>query len=93
MYQSQGRVIGEQKPSGAEKKVVAASAKGEFADLRSGQAEADNPAKGADWGYAKRVRAKLLIELLTAQRTLNGRPARAVKLIGARICGPLRPKR
>ena len=84
-----GHSLSEEKLSGAERKVLAASVKGALTDLRTGKAEADDPANGAKWGVARRIRAELLIELLTAQRHPDGRPARAVKLIGARITGSL----
>ena len=69
--------------------MLAASIKGVPTDLRIGKAEDDNPAIGAKWGISRRIRAELLIELLTGQRYPSGRPARAIKLIGARITGSL----
>ena len=81
--------LSEGKLTGAERKALAGSVKGAITDLRTGTAEADDPATGTEWGVARRIRAGLLIELLTAQRHLDGRPARAVKLIGARITGSL----
>ena len=83
------RVVDQEKLSGAERKLLAASLQGTLADLRTGRAEADDPATGANWRIARRVRAELLIELLTGQGHPNGRPVRAVKLAGARITGSL----
>jgi hypothetical protein len=84
-----GHALSEEKLTGAERKLLAASVEGTLTDLRTGNAGANNPAAGAKWGVARRIRAKLLVGLLTAQRHADSRPARAVKLIGARITGSL----
>jgi hypothetical protein len=84
-----GHIPSEEKLSGAERRLVAAAAKGTMADLRTGDAEADDPKTGAKWGTGRQIRAELLTELLTGQRNPGGRPARIIKLTGARITGSL----
>ncbi len=58
---------------------------GEPVDLRSGNAELDDPVQGAEWGPERTVRAELIYELLVS----DARSPRAVVLRGARISGGL----
>jgi hypothetical protein len=58
---------------------------GETVDLRSGNAELDDPVRGAKWGPERTVRAELIYELLVRYAT----SPRAVVLRGARISGGL----
>lgn len=58
---------------------------GEPVDLRSGDAELDDPVQGAEWGPERTVRAELIYELLVS----DARSPRAVVLRGARISGGL----
>jgi hypothetical protein len=78
----------EEKLGDAERKLLAAVTTGTLVDLRAGDAEVDDPARAADWGDDRTVRAELLAELLTGERTPPGGRLRAVKLRGARITGP-----
>ena len=58
-------------------------------DLRADDAELDDPARGANWGADRQIRAAFLIELLTGRRSPNGKSPRIVKLRGVRITGSL----
>src|SRR5215211_5746209 len=58
---------------------------GESLDLRSGDADLDDPARGAEWGRERTVRAGVLYQLLVR----DARKSRAVVLHGARISGGL----
>jgi len=79
----------DKKLSDAERTLLDAVITGTLADLQIGDAELDNPAQAAAWGADRTVRAELLAELLTGERTPQGGQLRAVKLRGARITGPL----
>jgi hypothetical protein len=72
-----------------ERKLFAGVADGTLTDLRTGKAEADDPAAGAKWGDSRQIRAQLLAELLTGTRGSDRTRPRAIKLRGARITGPL----
>jgi hypothetical protein len=65
-----------------------AIATGALVDLRTGQHEADDPARGATWEEPRTVHAELLAELLTQPVEGERRP-RALRLAGARITGAL----
>jgi hypothetical protein len=58
---------------------------GESLDLRSGHADLDDPARGAEWGPERTVRAEVLYQLLVR----DARKSRAVVLLGTRISGGL----
>jgi hypothetical protein len=73
---------------GAEEQLRLAIATGTLVDLRTGQAEADNPARGATWDHPRTVRASLLAELLIQPGEEKQRP-RGLRLAGARITGTL----
>jgi hypothetical protein len=72
-----------------ERELMHAVASGALVDLRVGVADRDDPARGADWGADRTVRAALLVELLIGARTPGAGRPRAVKLCGARISGVL----
>ena len=72
-----------------ERHIVEAACTGQPIDLRVGDTERDDPAKGAGWDHARTVRAELLIELLTAERIPGSGRSRAIKIHGASITGPL----
>jgi hypothetical protein len=66
-----------------------AASAGTLVDLQPDQPDAD-VAQRASWSDRYAIRAELLVELLTDAKTPPGTPrARAVKLRGARITGPL----
>ncbi|WP_433476212.1 hypothetical protein ACQPZP_03690 [Spirillospora sp. CA-142024] len=65
-----------------------AAATGTLVDLRTGDPQRDDPARGAAWGPERVVRAEVLADLLTGRRVPDG-GLRAVKLRGARITGAL----
>jgi hypothetical protein len=60
---------------------------GQLVDLRTGQPEQDDPARGGEWETRRVVAAALLTDLLTSPGS-SGRP-RALRLAGARIVGIL----
>lgn len=67
----------------AEQQLVHAASHGLAADLRGSEALRD-PGSGTSWGPERTIRAELLAQLLT------GSEARApLRLLGARITGPL----
>jgi hypothetical protein len=61
---------------------------GELVDLRSGDAMADDPARGGDWGVGRTVPAQTLLDLLTPPVDA-GVVKRGLRLAGARITGLL----
>jgi hypothetical protein len=65
-----------------------AIATGALVDLRTGQTEADDPARGGTWEQPRIGRAELLAELLTQHAEGQRRP-RALRLADARITGAL----
>jgi hypothetical protein len=62
---------------------------GTLVELPLGAPAADDPAKGANWGEDRQVRAQLLVELLTGRTSPNDARPRALKLASARITGTL----
>jgi adhesin HecA-like repeat protein len=80
-------VISDEQLSEPERRIMSAARTGELVDLSVGDAEHDDPAHGATWDGARTVRAEMLIELLTAERT----PSRpwAIRVKSARIIGQL----
>jgi len=73
--------------SPAEQQMLTAAIIGALIDLQTGDAS-DDPAQGERWDTSRQIRATLLAELLTGKRH-GDKTARAVKLRGARITGPL----
>jgi hypothetical protein len=84
-----GLLLDDHDLSEAERGALEAIARGDAADLRTGQADADDPERGSTWGADRTVRADLLIDLLTGRRVPEGPPLRGVGLIGVRITGSL----
>jgi len=81
------RALGRLTPT--ERRICTAFPTGAEVDLRTGDAQIDDPAGAADWPPARVVRAEVLAALLLgAGRTFPGRVA-ALRLRGARITGPL----
>ncbi|MDQ0936898.1 membrane-associated oxidoreductase [Streptomyces turgidiscabies] len=72
----------------AEERVWRAFPKGEPVDFREGDAEADNPDNGSDWGPERTVRASVLRALLLSAPHLAGEIPR-LRLSGARVTGHL----
>ncbi|MEO3808955.1 hypothetical protein ABGB17_08125 [Sphaerisporangium sp. B11E5] len=71
----------------AERRVWEAYPTGAWVDLRTGDAERDDPAHGGRWGRERTVRAEVLTALLLgAQSPEDGRVA-GLRLAGARITG------
>src|SRR5579872_5499941 len=75
--------------SDAERELMGKATTGDLADVRAGEPELDNPARGADWAPGRTVRADQLGAVLTGERTSEGGGLRAVRLRGARITGRL----
>jgi hypothetical protein len=72
-----------------ERRICTAFPTGAEVDLRSGDAQVDDPANADDWPASRSVRAEVLSALLLgASRESPGRVA-ALRLRGARITGPL----
>jgi hypothetical protein len=80
-------VLTQQEPADVEQRIRQAAQTGRLVDLSTGTREQDDPTQGTTWSTARTVPAELLVELLTTKPD-DGR-ARAVKLRGARITGPL----
>ena len=76
-------------PTPAERKLIAAAAKGEIADFRTGDKDRDDPANGANWGSDRTIRAEILC--LLATRTVPDWPLHwhGILLVGARITGSI----
>lgn len=75
--------------SEAERLVWARVESGELVDCRVGDPEEDHPANGAGWGEERRVRAELLIQLVSSERRASDPQPRALRLRRARISGEL----
>lgn len=81
------RALGRLTPT--ERRVCTAFPTGAEVDLRTGDAQIDDPANADDWPATRTVRAEVLAALLLgAGRAFPGRVA-ALRLRGARITGPL----
>ena len=76
-------------PTPAEQKLIDAAAKGETADYRVGDKQADDPANGADWGEDRTLRAEILYDLCTGARPEWKLRAKGIRAVGARITGLL----
>jgi hypothetical protein len=72
-----------------ERAVWEAVESGKLVDLRLGDPDRDDPAKGATWDSDRQVRAQLLYELLRGVSKPKDTPPRALKLAGAWITGAL----
>ncbi len=73
----------------AERLAWDAFASGRWADLRTGDAEADDPRRGATWGAERVVRAEVLRSLLLGARQAEPGSAPGIRLRGARVVGRL----
>ncbi len=73
----------------AERLVWDAFASGRWADLRTGEPEADDPQQGATWGDDRVIRAEVLRELLLGARQAEPGSAPGIRLRGARVVGRL----
>ncbi len=82
-------MIADEQLAEQEQRIVAAAGTGKVVDLSVDGAQVGDPADGATWAPGRTVRAELLIELLTAERTPETGRSRAIRLRGARIIGPL----
>ena len=76
-------------PSPAEKRLIAAAANGEEADLRPNPPGPDGPSSGAAWGEDRTVRADVIYALCLGLRSGWRVHAKGVRLRGARIAGCL----
>ena len=76
-------------PTPAEQKLIDAAAKGEIADYRVGDKQADDPANGAEWGEDRTLRAEILYDLCVGARPEWKVHAKGVQAFGARITGSL----
>ncbi|GGQ27144.1 hypothetical protein [Streptosporangium pseudovulgare] len=75
--------------SQAERRLCEAFARGDEADLRTGDPEKDDPQQGGEWSDERRVRATVIAALLLSdEQAAPGRVA-AVRLRGARVTGEL----
>src|SRR3954447_14674416 len=70
-----------------EQRLCEKAAEGQLLDLRSGEANKDNPAEGTRWGTDRCVRPQLLSQLLTGRGNLDQafQAPVAVRLRGAKI--------
>lgn len=73
----------------AEDKLLVAATTGVLLDLRAGDAEVDDVARGMNWKTGRHVRAELLVEMLIGTGCADGKALRSIKLSGARIIGAL----
>jgi hypothetical protein len=83
------QVPGDDELSDAERKLLIAAISGALTDMRTGDADTDDPAQGASWDIGRRIRASLLTELLTGTVRADSNPPRAIKVRAARITGVL----
>ncbi|MGV9329742.1 pentapeptide repeat-containing protein [Streptosporangium sandarakinum] len=75
--------------SPAERRVWNAYPTGAWVDLRTGDPEEDDPARGAGWGPERTVRAEVLAALLRGARQAAQGGTAGLRLAGARVTGPL----
>ena len=73
----------------AEERLVEAAASGAPVDLRTGDADADDPRRAGGWGPERAIRADVLAGLLCGPSGFGLEGLRAVRLQGARITGEL----
>lgn len=72
----------------AERHLIEAAGTGEIANLGEG-GELDDPARAGSWSAERSIRAEVIVELLTGQRTPPSGFLRAVNVYAARIDGQL----
>ena len=60
-------------------------------DLRTGNAEDDDPGRGERWGPGRQVRAEVLVALLCGAVEVEPGQAGVVNLLGARVSGKIGP--
>ena len=82
-------MISERDRTEPEQRVLRAAGTGALVDLRTGDKDLDDLARGATWGADRTVRAELLVELLTGRWKPKTGPLRSVRLAGVRIVGSL----
>ncbi len=75
----------ELEPTPAEQKLIDAAARGEIADYRVGDEEADDPANGANWGDERTLRAEIIYALCVGTEPEWKAHAKGVWVWGARI--------
>ncbi|MEU9889364.1 hypothetical protein [Sphaerisporangium sp. NPDC051011] len=73
----------------AEHQVWDAYPSGAWVDLRSGDPEADDPAKGATWGRHRTVRAEVVTALMLGANPAGPGQVAGLRLAGAHIAGDL----
>jgi hypothetical protein len=76
-------------PTPAEQRLIDAAARGEVADYRVGDEEADNPASGENWAADRILRAEIIYALCAGTRPNWQVHAKGVFALGARIVGDL----
>ncbi|MFF5207261.1 pentapeptide repeat-containing protein [Streptosporangium sp. NPDC000396] len=75
--------------SPAERQVWDAYPAGAWVDLRTGDADVDDPANGADWGPERTVRAEVIAALLLGAREPEPGKTAGLRLAGAHVTGKL----
>jgi hypothetical protein len=78
-----------EKMSDAERRVWKAYPTGQVADFQSGNAEADDPARGSSWDLGRQVRADVVAALLCNAVAVEPGSVARVSLRGARITGQI----
>ncbi|GAA3104642.1 pentapeptide repeat-containing protein [Streptosporangium carneum] len=73
----------------AERRVWDAYPSGAWVDLRTGDAEADDPANGDGWGPERTIRAEVLSALLLGARQAEPGKTAGLRLAGAHVTGVL----
>ncbi|MFE0460391.1 oxidoreductase [Kitasatospora sp. NPDC058965] len=82
----------DQAPTGwskVEQRLWRAFGRGDILDLSAGDRAADDPARGADWGPERTVRAETLARLLLAGPEAEPGRVRGLKLVGVKVTGRL----
>ncbi|WP_433239476.1 pentapeptide repeat-containing protein [Streptosporangium sp. CA-135522] len=73
----------------AERQVWNAYPAGAWVDLRTGDADADDPARGAEWGPERTIRAEVIAALLLGAREPEPGRTAGLRLAGAHVAGKL----
>ncbi|WP_237525531.1 hypothetical protein [Streptomyces sp. SID4985] len=73
--------------SATERELWDAFPEGRWVDLRTGTAERDDPAGGAEWGPGRTVRAEVVSALLLGVNPPDAGSVASLRLAGARITG------
>ncbi len=76
-------------PTEAETKLIAAAARGDHADFRTGDEDEDDPANAENWGEERNLRAEVIFALLVEGRADWPVHPQGVHVIGANIVGSL----